>query len=157
MKPACGFSLIELIVTLSLLALLATLAMPMLELTRQRQQEQELKAALRDIRRALDAYHQAVREGRIESAIGDPGYPASLDTLTHGMVDRTDPNGRMMYFLRSLPRDPFYPDPREPAAATWNPRSYSSPHDAPAPGSDVFDVHSYSDKTGLNGVPYREW
>ena len=152
-----GFTLIELMVTLALLALLATLAMPMLELTRQRQQEQELKAALKEIRRGLDAYHQAVREGRIESMVGESGYPPDLESLTSGIADISDPNRRPMYFLRSLPRDPFYPDSRAPAAETWTPRSYASPPDAPAPGRDVFDVHSWSDKAGLNGVPYKEW
>jgi general secretion pathway protein G len=157
MNPARGFTLIELIVTLALLGLLATLAMPMLELTRQRQQEQELKAALKDIRQALDAHHQAVREGRIDAAIGDSGYPPGLDTLVKGVPDRTDPNGRLLFFLRRIPRDPFYPDPHAPAADTWNLRSYASPPDAPAPGQDVYDVYSLSDKLGLNGRPYREW
>lgn len=152
-----GFTLIELMVTLALLGLLAALAMPMLELTRQRQQEQELKTALKQIRAGLDAYHQAVREGRIESMVGESGYPPELDTLTQGVPDISDPNRKMMYFLRSLPRDPFYPDPRAPAAETWAPRSYASPPDAPAPGRDVFDVHSWSDKTGLSGITYKEW
>jgi general secretion pathway protein G len=152
-----GFTLIELMVTLALLGLLAALAMPMLELARQRQQEQELKLALREIRRGLDAYHQAVREGRIESVVGESGYPPDLETLIKGIPDISDPDRKPMYFLRSLPRDPFYPDPRAAAGETWAQRSYASPPEAPAPGRDVFDVHSWSDKTGLNGVPYREW
>jgi general secretion pathway protein G len=157
MKTAHGFTLIELVVTLALLALLATLATPMLELTRQRQQEEQLRTALRDIRAALDAYHQAVREGRIESVVGESGYPANLDVLVKGVPDATDPNRRLMVFLRRIPRDPLFPDPRTPAAQTWNLRSYASPFDAPAPGADVYDVASLSDKIGLNGRPYREW
>ncbi|MFN3717093.1 MAG: hypothetical protein ACK4R8_10260, partial [Thiobacillus sp.] len=62
-----------------------------------------------------------------------------------------------LYFLRRLPRDPFYPDASVPAAETWGLRSYASPPDAPVPGRDVFDVHSLSTAKGLNGLPYREW
>jgi general secretion pathway protein G len=73
------------------------------------------------------------------------------------VTDRTKPDASKLYFLRRLPRDPFYPDPAAPAAETWGLRSYTSPPDAPAPGRDVFDVYSLSSKAGLNGVPYREW
>ena len=152
-----GFTLIELMVTLALLGLLATLAMPMLELTRQRQQEQELKSALKEIRKGLDAYHQAVREGRIESVVGESGYPPNLETLVNGVPDISTPDKRPMYFLRRIPRDPFFPDSHVPAAETWATRSYASPPSAPVAGYDVFDVHSYSNKVGLNSIPYKEW
>jgi general secretion pathway protein G len=62
-----------------------------------------------------------------------------------------------MYFLRHVPRDPFYPDPTVAAADTWGLRSYQSPPSDPQPGADVFDVYTLAAGKGLNGIPYREW
>jgi len=156
-RHVAGFSLIELVVTLAILALLASMAVPFAQLVQQRHQETELREALRQIRTALDAYRQGVKEGRIESPADGSCYPPDLDALWRGAADKTKPDASMLYFIRRLPRDPFYPDPAAPAAETWGLRSYASPPDAPAAGRDVFDVYSLSPKTGLNGVPYREW
>ena len=152
-----GFSLIELMVTLAILALLASMAVPFAQLVQQRHKETELREALRQIRTALDAYKQSVKEGRVDSPADGSGYPPDLDVLWQGVADKTKPNASRLYFLRRLPRDPFYPDAAAPPAETWGLRSYDSPPDAPAPGRDVFDVYSLSPATGLNGVPYREW
>lgn len=152
-----GFSLIELMVTLAILALLASVAVPFAQLVQQRQKETELRSALRQIRTALDSYKQSVKEGRIDSPADGSGYPPDLDTLWQGVADKTKPDASKLYFIRRLPRDPFYPDSAAAPASTWGLRSYESPPDAPAPGRDVFDVYSLSPATGLNGVPYREW
>lgn len=154
---ANGFTLIELVVTVAILGVLAMLALPMLEATAQRQKETELRAALREIRSAIDAYHQAVLDKKIEPAADASGYPPDLEALARGVTDITRPDSQPIYFLRRVPRDPFHPDPTTPAAATWGLRSYASAPDAPQPGDDVFDVHSLSQRKGLNGVVYREW
>ncbi|MHB1077678.1 type II secretion system protein, partial [Thiobacillus sp.] len=152
-----GFSLIELMVTLAILALLASMAVPFAQLVQQRHKETELRDALRQIRTALDAYKQGVKEGRVDSPADASGYPPDLDVLWQGVADKTKPDATKIYFLRRLPRDPFFPDTAVTPAETWGLRSYASPPDAPAPGRDVYDVYSLSPATGLNGVPYREW
>ena len=152
-----GFSLIELMVTLAILALLASVAVPFAQLTQQRSKETELRIALREIRTALDAYRQSVKEGRVESPADGSGYPPNLDALWKGVADKTKPDDSKLYFIRRLPRDPFYPDSAAPPASTWGMRSYASPPDAPTEGRDVYDVYSLSPAIGLNGIAYREW
>ena len=153
---AGGFTLVELVITVAIVGVLALMAVPLLEVAAQRQKETELRTALRQIRGAIDAYHQAVKDKKVEAPVDASGYPPRLEVLVEGVPDVTHPERRKIYFLRRLPRDPTNPDATLPPARTWGLRSYDSPADAPAPGEDVFDVHSLSDKTGLNGVPYRE-
>lgn len=154
---SCGFTLIELMVVIAIIGILATMAVPMIELARVRSDEAELRTALRQIRTGLDDYRKAWDEGRIEKKVGASGYPPSLDVLVSGVRDIKQPNDVRIYFLRRLPRDPFFRDKTTPAEQTWGLRSYASPPDEPAPGADVFDVYSLSGRTGLNGIPYRNW
>jgi general secretion pathway protein G len=155
--PARGFTLIELVITVAIIGILAAGLLPLTQLAAQRAKEQELRAALREIRTALDAYKQATDESRIERKADASGYPPSLEALAEGVKDAKSPEGRMIYFLRRVPRDPFFADASVAADKTWGLRSYASPPDDPKEGDDVFDVYSKSSGAGLNGVPYREW
>lgn len=156
-RAAAGFTLIELLVTATIVAVLAAVALPLAELNVKRTRENELRAALRDIRNAIDAYKQAVDDGRVLKGVDDTGYPPNLDVLVEGIEDARSPKKTRIYFLRRLPRDPLYEDPQTPDADTWGKRSYDSAHDAPREGRDVYDVHSLSSGVGLNKIPYQRW
>ena len=108
--------------------------------------------------KAIDAYKKvsdASMPASAPRAGGVSGYPPTLAALVQGLPD-PQASGRTIYFLRRVPRDPFAPDAL-PADQTWGLRSFASPADAPAPGADVYDVHSLAEGTGLNGVPLRQW
>jgi len=152
-----GFTLIELLVTLAILGLLGALVIPTAQVTIQRRSEQELRASLHLIRKALDDYKQAYDDGRVAKTVGSNGYPKSLEQLVEGVPDLRSPKRAKIYFLRRVPRDPFNSDSELTGAQTWGKRSYASEAEDPREGEDVYDVYSMSDKVGLNGIPYRKW
>jgi general secretion pathway protein G len=156
MRLRRGFTLIELMVVLAIMATLAALAVPVAEVAVQRYKERELREGLRQIRVALDQYRAASLAGRIKRSADQSGYPPTLSVLVEGVEDQQHPEKRKLVFMRRLPRDPFAP-PQLPAERTWGLRSYASPFDAPEAGDDVFDVYSLADGVGLNGIPYRRW
>jgi general secretion pathway protein G len=151
-----GFTLIELMIVVAILAVLAVGAVPLGELAVQRTREQDLRLALRQIRTAIDAYKKAADDGRVERKADESGYPRRLVDLVNGMPDIKTPDKKLIRFLRRIPRDPFAPAELA-AEETWGLRSYASPPSSPAPGADVYDVYSRREGVGLNGVPYRQW
>lgn len=157
-RARAGFTLIELVITVAIVSLLASVVLPMAELVTQRSKEQELRLSLRQIRGALDAYKVAVDEGRVIHSTQQSGYPPSLKVLVEGVPDASSPDRkRRIFFLRRIPRDPMFTDLSRPDEETWGLRSYASSSDAPEAGDDVFDVYSLSPGTGLNGIRYRNW
>ncbi len=158
-----GFTLIELMIVVVIMAILASVAMPLRELMVKREKEQVLRTGLRQIRGAIDAYKQAVDDMRIKKIEEESGYPARLEDLFIGVPDIKDTDKKNIFFLRRLPRDPMFREldvagiERVPDVDTWGKRSYESSPDNPQEGEDVFDVFSRSESIGLNGIPYNKW
>jgi general secretion pathway protein G len=153
-----GLTLIELLITITILAILASVIMPLSEMTVKRQKELELRRNLRIIRIAIDDYKRAWDEGRIIKKIGESGYPPELGILAEGVNDAKSPEfGRKIRFLRRVPRDPMHPDKTLPPEETWGLRSYESEAENPRPGDDVFDVYSLSEETAIDGTFYDTW
>lgn len=152
-----GLTLIELLATLAIVATLASIVVPVAQVINQRQQENELRIALRQVRSAIDEYKKATVQGHILAELNNSGYPKSLEILVDGVIDAKDPEGKKIYFLRRLPSDPMHPDRSLQASETWGKRAYSSEPDDPKEGEDVYDIFSLSSRIGLNGVPYADW
>jgi len=160
-----GFTLIEMVVTLAIVGLLASIAAPLTETVIRRGKEQELRTALYQIRDALDAYKRAADSGRIEKSVASNGYPANLKVLVEGARDLKSPKGAKIFFLRRIPNDPMAATSssqgnsknKRDAADDWGLRSYDSPAQNPRDGEDVFDVYSKAKGVGLNGIAYSQW
>jgi general secretion pathway protein G len=146
-----GFTLIEMVIAAGIVALLATVALPLAELTVQRNREADLRRSLRELRVAIDSYKRAWDEGRIERKVDKSGYPPTLAVLIEGVKDAKSPKDEKIFFLRRLPRDPLT------SSAEWGLRSYTSSADQPQSGEDVYDIFTRSSAVGLNGVPYKQW
>lgn len=157
-----GISLIELIVSLTILSILAALILPSAQLTAKRTKEIELRRNLRTIRTALDEfkknYDKAVDEKKIIASMNKMpyGYPEDLKLL----VDGYDFGGLVDYkkkFLRRIPVDPFNP-PAKGEGPKWGLRSsIDEPDSTTWGGEDVFDVYSLSEETAIDGSKYKEW
>jgi general secretion pathway protein G len=152
-----GFTLIELTVTLAIVAILALMVNHVAQIMAVREREQQLYSALRALRGAIDAHKRAFDEGRIKLEPGATGYPKNLQVLIDGVEDQLDPKRGKLRFLDRIPPDPTVRDRSVAPASTWETRSYASPPEAPRPGDDVYDVHSRSSERGLNGALYSKW
>lgn len=147
-----GISYLELMVSVAIIMVLAAAAIPMTRIGVKRQKEIELKAALRNMRRAIDQYKIATDSGRIiVEDLDSEGYPLELEMLVEG-ADEVGQVDRKVKFLRRLPRDPFN------AEGEWGLRSYQDEFDSDSWGREnVFDVYSESEGKALDGSFYKDW
>ncbi len=150
-----GYSFVELLVVTTIILILASAVMPLTRLTIQRQREGELRAALREIRIAIDKYKDAVDRGQIggrDVQLGSEGYPPDLETLVTGVTPLNDATGRKLRFLRRVPIDPMT------KGIEWGLRSYQDKPDATSwGGQNVFDVYTTSSGVAIDGTKYRDF
>ena len=158
-KFQSGLTLIELIVTLVILSILASAALPYAEVAVRRDQELELRRALREIRSAIDQFHLDWEAGRIPITSGEAsehGYPKTLQLLVDG-VDQGKVTDQKRYYLRRIPPNPLA-DPTLAPDKQWRLRSYLDEPDNSAWGEqDVYDVRVISEKQAINGSYYKHW
>lgn len=146
-----GFTLLELILATGVLLVLATAALPVVRMTIVRSKEAELHKALREIRDAIDRYKDYADRNLIRVEAGSEGYPPDLETLVKG-VQIGASSDRKVRFLRRIPVDPMT------GRAEWNLQSVQDDPDSSSwGGKNVFDVHSKSSGTALDGTRYAEW
>jgi len=153
-----GLTLIELLVTLVILSILASAAIPFAEMTVRRDKEQDLRRALREVRTAIDAFHDDWTAGRISKLTGaasDDGYPKTLQVLVDG-VDTGQAKGGKRRYLRRVPSDPFA-DPGKKPEEQWLLRGYQDDPGASWNGIDVYDIRSASDRVAIDGTRYKDW
>jgi general secretion pathway protein G len=150
-----GYTFIELIIVASMILVLAAAIMPLTKVTMQRAREAELRHALREMRTAIDKFKDAADTGLIgtlDLKAGAENYPPDLQTLVDGVAAANDATGRKLKFLRRVPIDPMT------RGAEWGLRSYQDdPKSTRWGGQDVFDVHTTSEGTGLDGTKYKDW
>lgn len=141
-------TLVELIVVVSIIAILATAAVPIARWQVKRIRERELRADLWRIRDAIDHYKDAADRGAFQTKIDSFNYPPDLDTLVNGV----DVKDKKVRFLREIPVDPMT------KTNEWQLRSMQDDPDTTSwGGQNVFDVHSKSDGTALDGTKYSSW
>jgi general secretion pathway protein G len=167
-----GFTLVEILVTMAIMALLATLIMPVAKTAVKREKEIELRQSLRLIREALDAYKKLADEKKIEVEEDSEGYPPDLETLVKGVevkggtstAGTTAAGGigrkpatsssepKTVKFLRRIPKDPMTD------STDWGLRSYQDEPDSDVwGGENVYDVYTKSRATALDGSKYKDW
>ena len=143
-----GLSLVELIVTVFILAILASAALPLARFQMKRQNERILRYDLWQMRAAIDKYKDAADKGAIQTKLDSQNYPPDLETLVNGV----DIQGKKVRFLRRIPVDPMTGN------AEWGLRSMQDdPSSDSYSGQSVFDVYSKSQGTALDGTKYSTW
>jgi len=145
-----GYTLAELVMVAAMIALLATIVLPVAKFTVKRNKEADLRLALRKMRTAIDEHKKLSDSGMIPVKLGGEGYPESLEVLVEG-IDLVGQE-RKQRFLRRIPIDPMTGE------AEWGLRSYQDEPDSTSHGGqNVYDIFSLSDGTGLDGTEYKDW
>ena len=143
-----GFTLVEMIVAITILMILTGLAIPLARVTIKREREHQLRQALWEMRDAIDRYKDAADRGAFQIKVGSEGYPPDLQTL----VDGVDVNGKKLRFLRHIPEDPMT------GKTEWGMHSMQDdPTSDSWDGDNVFDVFTKSEDTALDGTKYKDW
>lgn len=147
-----GMTLIELIVSFTILLTLSSMAVPLARYKVRRDREKELRYSLREVRAAIDKYKDLCDYGKIPPGkIGTNCYPENLDVLVEG-VKQTGTVDTKIKFLRRLPKDPFT------NSTDWGKRSdQDDPKSMSWGGQNVFDVFTKSTEKSREGTPYAEW
>ena len=147
-----GFTYIELLVAATILAILASAALPMVRLSVKRKKEIQLRRSLRMMRTAIDRYKELSDRGVIPRGAPETmGYPPDLETLVKGARVLGTLTQRVR-FLRKIPVDPMT------GKDEWGLRSVQDDPDATTwGGQNVFDVYCLSEATAIDGSKYREW
>ncbi len=146
-----GFTVVELAVVCSMLAILSAMAIPIVKYSMKRQNEMELRYELRLMRDAIDSYKRFADTGQIQVPLGSEGYPPELQTLVEG-VDLIGQVNKKQKFLRRIPMDPMT------KKAEWGMRSYQDEPDSMSwGGQNVYDVYSLSDGRATDGTYYKDW
>jgi len=147
-RSQSGLTLVELIVTVAILAILASAAVPLARFRAQRERERELRYDLWQMRDAIDRYKDAADRHAFMTKVDSNNYPPDLDTLVKGV----DAQGKKLKFLRRIPVDPMT------GKAEWLLRSMQDePNSDSWGGQNVFDVASKSKGTALDGTKYSDW
>lgn len=146
-----GMTLVELIAAFTILALLSAMSVPLARYKVRRDKERELRAALQEIRRAIDKYKDAADAGQFQVKVGTNGYPENLEVLVEG-VNTNDASGGKLKFLRRIPKDPMT------NSYDWGLRSMrDDPKSMSWGGEHVFDVYTKTYERARDGTPYSEW
>jgi general secretion pathway protein G len=146
-----GLTLLELIIATTILLILSAVALPVVKFTIVRAKEAELRQDLREMRDAIDRYKDAADSNLVRVQLGSEGYPPDLDTLVKG-VEYGGTAGKKKRFLRRIPVDPMT------GRAEWSLRSVQDDPDTTSwGGGNVYDVHSSSTATALDGTKYADW
>lgn len=154
-----GVTFVELLVVISILAILSALVLPVARFSVRRHKEVELRQNLRILRNAIDAYHEAAVPStpgvvpKIQIKFGTDGWPPTLEALTEGEAIIGDATGKKIRFLRRIPLDPIN------NTYEWGLRSTQDESDSTSwGGENVWDVYCKSEALSLDGVTkYNEW